>query len=283
MRRAVGLLEAISALADGFSGTVGVWGRRLPDGETVGLRADESFETASAIKVLILATALRRVREGRDDLGAPLVYGPQHHVFGSGVLRELTPGLRLSLRDALTLMIAVSDNVATNMVIDRVGGVDAVNAEAERQGMGHTRLLARLDFASGVNTEGFGRSTPAELGGLFERAYGGRCIGPAEDRVMIDLLLRQQYNTALTRALPYVLITPPRVPGEQPPLRLASKSGSWRGCRIDCGLFYGPQGDYVLGLWSKDCQDARFHVDNEAMLLLPQISRLVWDHWGGGA
>ena len=279
----MGLLEGITALSAGFSGTVGVWGRRLPAGETVGLRADESFETASAIKVLILATALRRVREGRDALDAPLVYGPRHHVFGSGVLRELTPGLCLSLRDTLALMIAVSDNVATNMVIDRIGGVDAVNAEAERQGMGQTRLLARLDFGSGVNTQGFGRSTPAELGGLFERLYQGRCIGPAEDRVMVDLLLRQQYNTALTRDLPYALITPPRVPGEQPPLRLASKSGSWQGCRIDCGLFYGPQGDYVLGLWSKDCRDARFHVDNEAMLLLPRISRLVWDHWGATA
>ncbi len=277
------LEEEIAAASAGFSGTVGVWGRRLPGGETVALRADESFETASAIKVLILAAALRRVREGRDALDAPLVYGPQHHVFGSGVLRELTPGLRLSLRDTLTLMIAVSDNVATNMVIDRVGGVDAVNAEAARQGMGRTRVLARLDFASGANTQGFGRSTPAELGGLFERLYHGRCVGAAEDRLMIDLLLRQQYNSALTRDLPYALITPPRLPGEQPALRLASKSGSWQGCRIDCGLFFGPNGDYILGLWSKDCRDARFHVDNEAMVLLPRISRLVWDRWGGGA
>jgi beta-lactamase class A len=274
------LADEIEAIASAFSGTIGVWGRRLPDGETVAVRPDEPFETASAIKTLIMAAALRRVSEGRDALSAPLAFDESHYVLGSGILRELTPGLRLTLRDVLVLMIAVSDNIATNMLLDRVGGVDAVNAEAARLGMASTRLLARLDFESGANDEGFGRSTPQDMGRLYALLHAGRCVGEAEDGAMIDILLRQQVNTALTRDLPYALVAPPHVRGARPPLRIASKSGSWEGCRCDCGIFYGPRGDYILGVWSKGCKDLRFHVDNEALVLLPKISRLVWDRWG---
>ncbi len=274
------LAAEISAAIAPFSGTVGVWGRRLPAGEVLAVRADEPFETASAIKTLIMATAFRRVRDGLDALDAPVTYAPEHAVLGSGVLRELTPGLGLPLRDVLALMITVSDNIATNMIIDRVGGVPAVNAEAGRQGLGRTRLLARLDFESGANDRGFGRSTPAEMGLLYERLHAGACVGPDEDRQMIEILLRQQFNTALTRELPYEWIAPPHIRGQAPLLRIASKSGAWEGCRCDCGLFFGPGGDYVLGVWSRGCADLRFHVDNEAMRVLPRVSRLVWEAWG---
>jgi len=275
------LVDAVALAVRDFSGTVGVWGRRLPGGEVLALNAGQAFETASAIKTLIMAAALRRVRDGADALDAELVFEPSQYVMGSGVLRELTPGLHLTLRDALVLMIAVSDNIATNMVIDRVGGVGAVNAFAAAQGMAATRLLAKLDFESGINDEGFGRSTPEEIGRLYERIHQGACVGPAEDRTMVDILLRQQFNTALTRDLPYELLSPPHVRGQEPPLRIASKSGAWEGCRVDCGLFFGPAGEYVLGLWSRGCADLRYHVDNEAMRVLPRVSRLVWEAWGG--
>lgn len=276
------LLAQVEAAVAGFSGTIGVWGKRLPAGEELAIRADASFETASALKTLIMATAFRRVRDGLDALEAAAVFTPSAFVLGSGILRELTPGLSLTLRDALVLMIVLSDNIATNMVIDRVGGVDAVNAEAMRLGMYHTRLLAKLDFESGINDQGFGRSTPADMGRLYEHLYAGTCAGPEPDRQMVEILLRQQYNTALTRELPYDRIAPAHVRGARPPLRIASKSGAWEGCRCDCGIFYGPAGAYVLGLWSKNCTDLRFHVDNEAMVVLPRISRLVWDAWGSG-
>ena len=277
------LQAAIQTAAAGFSGQVGVYARRLPDGETVAVAADEPFETASAIKPLIMVAAMRRVLEGRDDLDADVACRPEHFVLGSGILRELSGGLTLRLWDVLVLMIAFSDNIATNMVIDRVGGVPAVNAEAERQGMARTRLLARLDFESGVNADGFGVSTPREMGEFYARLHAGACLTPEADGQMRAILLRQQYNLAITRYLPYDLLAPPHVRGVEPPLRIASKSGSWAGCRIDCGLVYGPGGDYVLGLWSKGCADPRFHEDNEALLVLPRISRVLWDRWGAQA
>lgn len=275
------LRRTVCAIQARFTGTVGVFARRLPDGETVAVRATQSFETASAIKPLILAAAFDLVRRGLAQLDEPLIYERRHFVLGSGVLRELAPGLTLPLHDVLTLMIALSDNIATNMTIDRVGGVAAVNAGAARLGLLHTRLLARLNFESGDNDAGFGRATPADLGRFYELLYHGRCVGPAEDAAMRDILMRQQYNTLLTRALPYALICPPHTRGTQPALRIASKSGAWEGVRCDAGIFYGPAGDYVLAVMSEGCRDHRFHVDNEALTVLPAISRAAWDAWGG--
>jgi len=94
---------------------------------------------------------------------------------------------------------------------------------------------------------------------------------------MIDILLRQQYNTLLTRQLPYEVWNGPQEP---PPLRIASKSGTWMGCRCDGGLFFGPGADWVLCVYSQHNRDLRLHVDNEALVRLPVISRLVWEAWG---
>lgn len=266
------------ALAD-FSGSVGVWGRNLATGQDLAIDPDLVFETASSIKVLIMVAAFELVRRGRARLRETLVYEQGQFVRGSGVLREMSPGTKLTLRDAIVLMITISDNVATNMVIDRVGGVEAVNAQGRRLGLETTRLLGRLDFDSGANDQGVGRTTPREIGSLYEKLYRGQCIGPDEDRAMVDILLRQQYNTMLTRYLPYYLMEGDQ---EQPVLRIASKSGTWTGSRCDGGIFFGPHCDYILCVYSGGCRDLRLHVDNEALVRLPHISRVVWEAWGSG-
>jgi len=271
------LEAAVRQIGTEFSGTVGVWGKHLSSNEELHVDADAEFESASSIKVLIMAAAFDLVRRGRARLQESLVYERGQFVRGSGILREMTPGARFSLRDIIVLMIAVSDNVATNMLIDRVGGVDAVNTLARRLGLHTTTLLSRLRIGSGARQQGVGRTTAHEMGMLYERLYRGQCIGENEDRAMVDILLRQQYNTLLTRYLPYEILNG----DEQPDLRIASKSGTWTGSRCDGGIFFGPHGDWILCVYSGGCTDLRLHVDNEAMVSLPHISRLVWEAWGG--
>jgi len=120
------LEQEVARVCAEFPGQVGVWARHLGTGETVGVHEDEEFETASSIKVVIMAAVFAQIRTRRASLTERLRYRPRHFVRGSGILRDLTVGLRLTLRDLLVLMIALSDNVATNIVIDRVGGVAAV-------------------------------------------------------------------------------------------------------------------------------------------------------------
>lgn len=268
------LTRSLTALAAAFSGQVGVFAHDLLTDRTVAIAADEPFETASTIKVLILIAAFQAARDGRLSLDEPLTLEERHLVRGSGVLCDLTPGLQLSVRDTLTLMVTVSDNVATNMAIDRVG-MDAIAACARSFGLKNTRLFGPLHFDR-EPAEGVGVSTPRELALLMERIATGRAVGPAEDAAMLHILDRNQYTTGLTRTLPYDLLEEPS-PNVPPRIQVASKSGTWDGVRNIVGYVRGEDTSYVVCLMSRGCKDARFHVDNEAMLLLPRLSRVIFD------
>ena len=96
-------------------------------GHTVEIGADEEFETASTIKAYILAVLYLQAGRGKASLEEKITYKPEHFVDGSGMLRALGVGASLKVKDAATMMIICSDNIATNMVIDYLG-LDTINA-----------------------------------------------------------------------------------------------------------------------------------------------------------
>lgn len=263
-----------------FSGRIGLWAHELDADAVVEHEADAVFEGASTIKVLIMIEAFRQAATGRLRLDEPLAYEPSHHVRGSGVVRDFAPGAVLSLHDAIVLMMIVSDNVATNMIIDRVG-LDSVNDTAERMGLPRTRLMAPLHFDQHPPEFGVSRTTARELGGLVERLARGRAVGPEADARMLAIMRRQHYTSGLDRYLPFELLD--QSAGRDPVVSIASKSGSWDGVRNIVGLVESPRARYVVCLLSADCSDLRTHPDNEAMVVLPRLSRAVFDRFGAGA
>ena len=124
-------------------GTVSLFAKNLDSGRTYGLRADERIRTASTIKLAILAEAFTAVERGDAKWSEEIVLRDADKVPGAGVLQEFSDGIRLRLRDLVTMMIVVSDNTAANLVLDRFGS-DAVNAGADRLGLKQTRSLGRI-------------------------------------------------------------------------------------------------------------------------------------------
>ncbi len=127
----------------GFDGRVSLFAKNLDTGKSHAFGADDRVRTASTIKVPILIEAFAQVAEGRLRWEEPLVLTQEGKVGGAGILGELAPGLTLTLRDAVHLMIAVSDNTATNLVLDRVTA-DAVNARMDVLGLPATRALRKI-------------------------------------------------------------------------------------------------------------------------------------------
>ena len=140
------LAASLAALAAQFPGTLGVAIRYLPDGPEVTFNADGLFPTASVIKVPILVEVFAQAAAGILDLHGRIPLGDRDKIEGSGVLQYLQPGLMPTVRDLAELMIIVSDNTATGMLIDAVG-VDAVNGRM--RGLGFTQTtLGRTDAAT---------------------------------------------------------------------------------------------------------------------------------------
>jgi beta-lactamase class A len=195
-------------------------------------------------------------------------------VPGTGVLKDLAPGLRLSLGDAATLMVTMSDNVATNLVIDRLG-TRAINGGIREAGYRETRLGGKLFRRH----RGSSSTTAEELGQLMLSIARGEAVSGAASAAMLGILRREQYDHIVGRYLPF---SPGDVDGSAPRWRVASKNGSLVGVRNDVAHVEGDGVSYVVALVSRDCADPRFCLDNEATVCLAQLARLVHD-WCAGA
>jgi beta-lactamase class A len=270
-------LDGIRQLAGGFSGVLGVWAQALPSGETIQWNTQEVFPAASTIKLPILYEVYRQVGEGRFRLTDPVTATADDVVGGSGILKELTPGLTLSIRDMATLMIVVSDNTAANLLIDLVG-LEAVNRSMQALGLrrsvlAHKLMQAALD-ASSNNT------TPADLGALMTLLARRAILTPPACEEILQILRRQHYTNYTTRRIPE--FDGYQEPGGVPAVTVASKSGSVRGTRNDVALVESPTCRYVIAMMSRDCADRRFYVDNEAAVLLADVSALIYTHFNVG-
>ena len=184
----------LRSLLEGRTGTFGVYARNLETNEVGGFGADRIMDTASAAKIFVLLHYSRLVDAGSCDPHRRIVVGAEHHVLGSGVLRYLEPGLQLTLDDLAWLMIIVSDNVATDLLVAEVGGAEAVNETMTDLGM----PLARLNpsFTRHVDLgewQPFGTSTPRDLATAYAH-LDERCR---------KVLWRQQFVEGLPRRVPH--------------------------------------------------------------------------------
>ena len=191
-----------------FKGKVSLFAKNLDTGATFQYNADERVRTASTIKVPIMVEAFARVAEAGAKWSDEVVLTKEKKVSGSGILQELSDGLRLTLRDAVTLMIIVSDNTATNLVLDLLT-TDAVNARMDSLGLKQTRVLRKVGSGgtsragedAALKPFGLGVTTPREMVLLLEKLERGEVVSPAASKEMLAIMRREQYDEGIGRTL----------------------------------------------------------------------------------
>lgn len=263
--------QRLAAIEAGFSGTMGWHAVHLDDGRTLSHRADERFGTASVIKVALVAYALDLVARGAASLDEVLVLPPRgERVTGGGILKHLDAD-RLSLRDLCELTIVVSDNAATNAVLDRCGGPDPLHAWLDARGYPQTRLPGPVDFARIDHTVdgAIGVSTPRETTDLLVQVARGELALAAE---LEGMLRRQHYRDQAARSLgdnPYDQWHP----GRDPELVVGNKTGELDGIRNDCAIVRRRgHGTACLSIYTAGCSDLSETIDNEGNLAVAAAS-----------
>lgn len=256
-----------------FKGKVTLFAKNLDTGAIYNLNGDEPVPTASTIKVAVMVEAFTRVAEGKAKWTDELVLTKEKKVGGAGILQEFGDGLRLTLRDGVTLMMTLSDNTATNLVIDALTA-DAVNARMESLGFKETRLMRRV-FGGGESAEGrkeenkrfgLGRTTPHEMVTIMEKLERGEIINPAASKDMLELMKREQGTNGIWRGQW-------RVPK-------ATKSGALDALRSNVGLIYHPRGRIALAITCNEMPEVNWTVDNPALLLMSRLSEIVIEGLG---
>lgn len=270
----VTLEQRIKAELMSYDGKLSLWADDLK-GHQILIGPDEKFETASSIKTYILACLFDKVKRGEVSLDDMIEYKPEHFVDGSGVVRALEPGLSLRAKDAATLMIIVSDNVATNMMIDFLGLAD-INACIQKLGCKDTVLYNPLHFERYDN---LGTSTVRDYASIFTRILKGGLIGPKEDAQMLEIFKKQHYNSMITKQFPVALFDAEDCGAEPGAFWVASKSGSMNACRNDGGIVHTPYGEYVIVLFNKEFSDKMYYPEHPATVFGSRVSRLLFDQY----
>jgi beta-lactamase class A len=265
----------IAALQDAFSGRLGFCAVRLADGESVELRADERFPTASVIKVAVCAAVLDLVARGEADLGQSVALpAPSARVAGGGILKQLELDT-VSLRDAIELTITLSDNVATNALLE-VCGPDRANAYLDSVRFPQTRILGPVDFAR-IAAElegGIGISTPREQVRLLAALAQERILTPELCRYLVGVLGRQHFQDQIPRWLPFNPYA--QFHGRTQPLTVANKTGELDGIRSDAALLmHEERGTVALAIFTDGGLDLRETVDVEGSLAVAECGAAI--------
>jgi beta-lactamase class A len=174
------LRARLERIDQSLDGVLGLSVKDLKTGATFEIRPDEPFPQASLIKLAVLYELYRQADEGRVDLGEA-TRPPVPRVGGDGVLQHLGASVSLTWRDAAVLMMALSDNAAANLLIDRLG-LEAVNRRLDSLGLPRTRLRRRMMDLEAARRGEENVSTPAEMRRLVEAIYAGTGLSPERAR-----------------------------------------------------------------------------------------------------
>ena len=258
------LSKRLEAAVEDFDGTMGVFVKDLASGGEIHLNGDVVFPVASTIKIPLLVELFNKAREGPIDLDGVVTIRDGDKVKGSGVLKEMGDStVTLTTRDLATLMIIVSDNTATNMLIDAIG-MDDVNEMLKGLGLKETKLQRKMQDHQAISEGRDNFSTPTEFARLMERLYRHEGIDPWVCEEALSVLKKP-------KATPISLALPQEV-------EAADKSGDMPGVRCDVGIVYLPGRPYVLSIMTKDVpeSDKKKLRTDEA---ITKVSKMIYEHF----
>jgi beta-lactamase class A len=248
-----------------LDGVMGLAIEDLKTGDQFFLHENEVFAQASSIKIAVLANMYLQAQQGKLKLTDLYTVQSSDLVPDSDIMGGLTPGVtRITLRDLATMMVAVSDNSATNVLIDHVG-MENVNAMLDSLGLTHTRLRRKMMDLEAAKQGRENISTPREMMTLLEAIYRGKLLDKESTEDFFKVLSTNK-DSWIPRDLP-------------PGLKIANKPGSLEGVRNDSGIVFVEGRPYVICVMTafltneRDGEQAITKISLAAWRMFDRLSR----------
>ena len=251
------LESTIEEVDQHLDGVMGVAIEDLTTGDHFFLREDEVFAQASSIKITVLANLYLQAQQGKLKLTDLYTVQSSDLVPDSDIMGGLTPGVtRLTLCDLATMMVAVSDNSATNVLIDRVGMTN-VNAMLDSLGLTHTRLRRKMMDLQAAKEGRENISTPREMMTLLDAIYHGKLLSKESTDDFFKVLSTNK-DSWIPRDLPAGF-------------KIANKPGSLEAVRNDSGIVFVEGRPYAICVMTSFLRDER---DGEEAI--SKVSLAAW-------
>ncbi|HAR35467.1 MAG TPA: serine hydrolase [Acidobacteria bacterium] len=254
------LTGQLAAIKDSLDGILGLAIKDLVTGKTIFINENEIFPQASSIKIAILMEVLKQAEENRLRLEDFVDLKPENKVGGGPILNFLgNPSLRLSVHDLCVLMIVLSDNTATNLLIDLVG-MEAVNRRLQVLGLNQTRLRRKMMDLKAAEEGRENISTPREMLSLLEKIWQGKVLGAEQRQLFFDFL-------SLPKESPLQQAVPDGV-------TVADKPGELEAVRCDSGLVFLRKRPYIICVMT-----TYLGPREDGNAIIRKIGRLVYEHF----
>jgi beta-lactamase class A len=275
--------QEIEQIARAFDGELGVFALDLDSRTEIALNADARFPTASTIKTAVMVEAYHQAGEGRLSLDEALTLADADKVGGSGVLNGMSSGTALKVRDLIHLMIVLSDNTATNMLVTRLGTA-RIDARLVGYGLKETKIFrptfreGKPDIFPELEREfGLGMATPREMARLMALIAEGRAVSKEASASMLATLRRQQDRAMIPRLLPDGIQVGNKTGTDSE--KLADAKGRRGAIRADAAIVTGKGVNYVIAVFTRRGADPRGGPDNAGVLAGARVSRAVFDQF----
>jgi beta-lactamase class A len=257
----------LEAAIQGFHGDVGLYVHNLRTGATAAIAADDTFPTASMVKVPIMVGVFDAINQGRFAFTDT---APEPRARAKYPEDDISAGLsdtaRITVSRLLTLSLTYSDNSAS-LWLQQLAGSGTINAWLERSGFAVTRVNARTEGREAdYDRWGWGQTTPREMGRLVTMIRQGQVVSPAASEEMYRTMTRSFWTGEALSQVP-------------PTIQAASKQGAVDRSRSEVVLVNAPSGDYVFCVITKNQQDESWQPDNEGYVLLRRVSALLWRYF----
>ena len=281
-------LEAqVHAIAAEHHGDVALFAENLKTHETVAISPDIPVQTASVIKLAILYEALEQVRSGKAHFDDKITLTKADQVPGSGVLLFFDTPLSLTLKDLLTMMVVMSDNTATNLVMDHLG-IENIDACIAKLGLKDTYLYKKIftPAPAGVAMPadqkkfGLGKTTAREMAMLMTKIVRCELTEPgnparADDAALCAVALKMLHVQFYRSAIPRYLDGMPGATGDS----IANKTGSLDAVRNDVAAISTKNGMVVISAFTFNNKDHSWGAEQEGELTIAKLARAIIQNW----
>lgn len=253
-----------------FDGKVAVYYDDLK-GNIVKINEKEKYNAASCIKIFILIELFKQISSRKIDRKTELTYLDKHYVNGSGVIRYLSKGIKLPILDIATLMMIISDNVATNMLIDFLG-IDEINKTIQDIGCKDTKLYSKF---KSVENEAFSETTAYDYYLVWKKLNDYELYNKEITQEIIDLIKNQKYHEMVGDGVDRVYKDV-----EDPIVNyIVTKSGKYQSVRNDGGIVSTKYGNYILTIFIKDFKDKDYRNDEYVYSQGRKISNIIFNEF----
>jgi beta-lactamase class A len=271
------LQKQLEEMAAKHQGKVALYAKNVKTGATIAINADTPVQTASVIKLPLMVEAFHQVKAGKIKLSDPIELTKENQVPGSGVLAFMQPGLKLQLEDAISLMMMLSDNTATNMVIDAVG-LKPTNEWLASKGLKNTYFYKKVykkaegPMPPDQKQFGLGKTTAREMAQVIESVLNCE-VG---DKALCDKMLHIMRNQQYRNMVPRFLETSDTSEEES---GVADKIGALDAVRADVAIVFTKQGPIVISAFTYENQDKSWTPENQPEILIGKMAKVIVDTW----